>query len=144
MATMLKWQAVCGDCGARGPEAESSPEAKELALEQGWSIVRNAEDYCPSCRIIHDRIQCQHRSNGAACISDSRYRLSRAAGLFAPEEIHHALASLGISPEPVLAKLNSRVKDKSQWWVCGKHLPVFSRDMFNATPEPVVVVRVTS
>ena len=151
MSTKMGWTTVCGDCGRHGPEADTSPEARQVALDAGWSIgikeskngtsIRG-EDYCPLCRFIHDRVQCNHKSGGNQCISDSRYRLSRAENLYTPEEVSHALIGLGIDPVQVLERMNKRIKDSSEWWSCGKHLPVFTRDMLNATPEPVLLVRV--
>jgi len=145
----MGWTTVCGDCGKHGPEAVTSPEAKQAALEAGWSIGGKhedrprSEDYCPACRFLHDRVQCNHKSGQVHCISDSRYRLARAEMLYTREEVSHVLISLGIEPGRVLQKLGSRIKDSSEWWACGKHLPVFARDMLNATPEPVLLVRVS-
>ena len=34
----MGWTTVCGDCGRHGPEAETSPEAKQVAFDAGWSI----------------------------------------------------------------------------------------------------------
>ncbi len=144
----MGWTTVCGDCGRHGPEAETSPEAKQVAFDAGWSIGgkqtngNRAEDYCPSCRFIHDRVQCNHKSGRDQCISDSRYRLARAENFYTREEVSHALIALGIDPLQVLEKMGKRIKDSSEWWACGKHLPVFARDMLNATPEPVLLVRV--
>ena len=58
MTTRMGWTTVCGDCGKHGPEAVTSPEAKQAALEAGWSIGGKhedrprSEDYCPACRFL--------------------------------------------------------------------------------------------
>ena len=148
MTTTQRWSITCGGCGKHGPDADTSPEAKELAHAEGWSLGGKkdgyiSDDYCQNCRRLYDRVQCNHRNpEKGQCVSDSRYRLSRANGLFTAEEVNAVLASVGIDPVPAIEKLQARVKDSGTWWVCGKHLPLFARDMLQATAEPVVVVRV--
>lgn len=82
MPTMLRWNMECSDCHTLGPEAPTSPEAQRTAADKGWLVGKRGKegtdvaDYCPACRVGHERKICAYKKKTGPCVSRGVYILT--------------------------------------------------------------------
>jgi hypothetical protein len=79
MPAILRWTMECSDCHTMSPDAPSSPEAQRTATEKGWLVGKRGKegtdvaDYCPECRVNHERKICQYEKKTGTCVSRGVY-----------------------------------------------------------------------